>query len=77
MMAAPGGEDGEKLDLMVKLIQAYEAKSFPVDLPDPAEASSLRWSAKPYSIRFRTYNRLESRSHAPHPELRIIYIMLS
>ena len=38
MMAAPDTPEGEKLDVMVTLIEAYEAKHFPMDLPDPVEA---------------------------------------
>ena len=34
MMAEPDTEEGEKLDVMVTLIQAYEAKHFPTELPD-------------------------------------------
>lgn len=34
MMAEPDTEDGEKLDVMVTLIQAYEAKHFPMEWPD-------------------------------------------
>lgn len=38
MMAEPDTPEGEKLDVMVTLIEAYEAKHFPMDLPDPVEA---------------------------------------
>lgn len=38
MTAAPDTPEGEKLDVMVTLIEAYEAKHFPMDLPDPVEA---------------------------------------
>lgn len=38
MMAGPDTPEGEKLDVMVTLIEAYEAKHFPMDLPDPVEA---------------------------------------
>ena len=30
--------EGDQLDVLVTLIQAYEAKHFPMDLPDPVEA---------------------------------------
>lgn len=30
--------DGDRLDVLVTLIQAYEDRHFPIDLPDPIEA---------------------------------------
>lgn len=38
MMAEPNSPEGEKLDVLVTLVEAYEAKHFPLDLPDPVEA---------------------------------------
>jgi len=38
MMAAPDSSEGEKLDVLVTLVEAYEAKHYPLDLPDPVEA---------------------------------------
>ncbi len=38
MQAKAGSSEGDKLDVLVTLIQAYEAKHFPMDLPDPVEA---------------------------------------
>ena len=38
MMAEPDTPDGEKLDVMVTLLEAYEAKYFPMELPDPVAA---------------------------------------
>lgn len=38
MLAAPDTPDGEKLDVLVTLVEAFEAKHFPLDLPDPVEA---------------------------------------
>ena len=35
MAAEPDSPDGEKIDLMVTLVEAYEDKHFPLDLPDP------------------------------------------
>jgi HTH-type transcriptional regulator/antitoxin HigA len=29
---------GERLDVLVTLVEAYEAKNFPMDLPDPIDA---------------------------------------
>ena len=30
--------DGERLDVLVTLVEGYERQKFPLDLPDPAEA---------------------------------------
>lgn len=38
MSADPDTPEGEKLDVMATLIEAYEAKHFRMDLPDPVEA---------------------------------------
>ncbi len=38
MMAEPGTPEGERLDVLVTLVEAYERKNFPLDLPDPVEA---------------------------------------
>ena len=37
-----GTPEGDKLDILVTLIEAYEAKNFPIDLPDPIEAIKFR-----------------------------------
>jgi HTH-type transcriptional regulator / antitoxin HigA len=38
----PGTAEGDVFEVMVTLIEAYEAKHFPVDLPDPIEAIKFR-----------------------------------
>ncbi|MGH9360817.1 MAG: helix-turn-helix domain-containing protein [Thermoanaerobaculia bacterium] len=38
MTAEPGTAEGERLDVLVTLVEAYERKHFPLDLPDPVEA---------------------------------------
>ena len=30
--------EGDRLDVLVTLVEAYKAKTFPLDLPDPVEA---------------------------------------
>ena len=37
-----GTPEGERLDVLATLIDAYEAKSFPMDMPDPVEALKFR-----------------------------------
>ena len=38
MGAKRNSPEGDKLDLLVTLVEAYEARHFPLDLPDPVEA---------------------------------------
>jgi len=38
MRAESGTPEGERLDLLVTLVEAYERKHYPLDLPDPIEA---------------------------------------
>ena len=38
MMAKRGTPDGYRLDVLVTLVEAWEAKHYPLDLPDPIEA---------------------------------------
>jgi hypothetical protein len=38
MAAEPGTPEGERLDVLTTLVEAYERKHFPFDLPDPVEA---------------------------------------
>src|SRR6266478_5567147 len=38
MSAQAGTPKGERLDVLVTLVEAYERKHFPMDLPDPIEA---------------------------------------
>ncbi|MGE7957920.1 helix-turn-helix domain-containing protein [Pseudomonas sp. NPDC089530] len=38
----PGTPEGDYFDVMVTLIEAYEAKQFPIDLPNPIEAIKFR-----------------------------------
>jgi len=42
MSARAGTPEGERLDVLATLVEAYEAKNFPVDLPDPVEAIKFR-----------------------------------
>ena len=42
MPARAGSREGERLDVMVTLVEAYEKKHYPLDLPDPVEAIKFR-----------------------------------
>ena len=51
MLAQPDTPDGEKLDVMVTLIEAYEAKHFPMELPDPGEAIKFEMERKGLTVK--------------------------
>jgi HTH-type transcriptional regulator/antitoxin HigA len=38
MRAAPDSPEGERLDVLATLVEAYERQHFPMDPPDPVEA---------------------------------------
>ena len=38
----PGSEDGDRFDILATLVEAYEAKHFPIEAPDPIEAIRFR-----------------------------------
>ena len=42
MSAKPGTDDGDELDVLATLVDAYEAKHLPVESPDPIEAIRFR-----------------------------------
>ena len=42
MDAAPGTEEGDELDVLTTLVEAYERNHFPIEAPDPVEAIMFR-----------------------------------
>ena len=38
MTAKPNSPEGDRLDVLVTLVEAWEAKHYPLDLPDPVAA---------------------------------------
>ncbi len=40
--SAPGTPEGDRLDILATLVQAYEARHFPIGAPDPVEAIKFR-----------------------------------
>jgi HTH-type transcriptional regulator / antitoxin HigA len=42
MSAAPGSNEEDELDVLATLVDAYEAKRFPMDAPDPVSAIQFR-----------------------------------
>lgn len=38
----PGTPEGDRFEVLLTLVESYEAKHFPIDLPDPVEAIKFR-----------------------------------
>jgi HTH-type transcriptional regulator/antitoxin HigA len=51
MLAEFDSPEGEKLDVLVTLVEAYEAKHFPLDLPDPVEAIKFEMERKGLTVK--------------------------
>lgn len=51
MMAEPGTPEGDKLDVLVTLVEAYEKQHYPLDLPDPVETIRFEMEQKGLSVK--------------------------
>jgi HTH-type transcriptional regulator/antitoxin HigA len=51
MMAKQNTPEGEKLDVLVTLVEAYERKHYPLDLPDPVEAIKFEMEQKGLTVK--------------------------
>ena len=51
MMAEADTPEGERLDVLVTLIEAYEAKHYPLDFPDPVEAIKFEMEQKGLGVK--------------------------
>jgi HTH-type transcriptional regulator/antitoxin HigA len=51
MIAAPGTPEGDKLDVLVTLVEAYEAKHYRMELPDPVEAIKFEMEQKGLTVK--------------------------
>lgn len=40
----PGTPEGDRFEVLLTLVEAYEARHFPIDLPDLSKPSSSAWS---------------------------------
>ena len=47
----PGTPDGDRLDILATLVQAYEARHFPIAAPDPIEAIKFRMEQSGLSVK--------------------------
>ena len=48
---SPDTPEGERLDVLGTLLQAFEVKHYPVDLPDPIDAIKFRMEQKNLSVK--------------------------
>ena len=39
---APGTANGDRFEILLTLVEAYESRHYPIDLPDPVEAIKFR-----------------------------------
>lgn len=46
MDSMPGTRNGDRLDVLVTLVEAYEARHWPIEAPDPIEAIRVRMEQK-------------------------------
>lgn len=51
MNARSDTPEGERLDVLVTLVEAYERKHFPMDLPDPVEAIKFAMEQRGLSVK--------------------------
>ena len=47
----PGSPEGDRLDILATLVQAYEARHFPMSAPDPVEAIKFRMEQSGLSVK--------------------------
>jgi HTH-type transcriptional regulator / antitoxin HigA len=51
MGAKRNSPEGDRLDVLVTLVEAYEARHFPLELPDPVEAIKFAMEQRNLSVR--------------------------
>ena len=75
MVAKRNTPEGDRLDVLVTLVEAWERKHYPMDLPDPVEADEApygsEWAAapRPHSLHRQSQPRAggakpKARAHA-------------
>lgn len=47
----PGSAEGDRFEILVTLVEAYEARHFPIDAPDPIEAIRFRMEQAGLSVK--------------------------
>ena len=51
MMAKRNTPEGERLDVLVTLVEAYERKHYPIDAPDPVEAIKFEMERRGLTVK--------------------------
>jgi HTH-type transcriptional regulator / antitoxin HigA len=51
MSAKANTAEGEKLDVLVTLVEAYERRHYPLDLPDPVEAIKFEMDQRGLTVK--------------------------
>ena len=51
MMAKANTPEGERLDVLVTLVEAYERKHYPIDAPDPVEAIKFEMERRGLTVK--------------------------
>jgi len=51
MTARAGTPEGERLDVLATLVEAWERKHYPMDLPDPVEAIKFEMERKGLTVK--------------------------
>ncbi len=51
MLATPDSPDGERLDILATLVEAYESKHYPLEMPDPVEAIKFEMERKGLTVK--------------------------
>jgi len=51
MLTKTDSPEGEKLDMLVTLIETYEQKHYPLDLPDPVAAIKFEMEQKGLTVK--------------------------
>ncbi|MDO8891500.1 MAG: transcriptional regulator [Sulfurimicrobium sp.] len=51
MFAVVDTPEGDRLDVLVTLVEAYEARHYPLDLPDPVEAIKFTMEQKGLTVK--------------------------
>lgn len=51
MSAAPGSKEGDRLDVLVTLVEAHERVHIPMDLPDAVDATRFRMEQQGLTVK--------------------------
>lgn len=73
--AKPGTANGDRLDVLATLVEAYEDKHFPIDLPNRAEATDALLDQSLFvldSDQYDAFVRVLDNPPAPGPKLRAL-----